>query len=137
MMETTFAIIKPDAVAAKNSGKIIDIIEKNNFEILGMRKLKLSKQQAEEFYKIHNQRGWFSELITFMTSGPVVVMALAKPNAVVEWRNLMGSTNPAEAASGTIRKLYGSNIGENATHGSDSIETSKIEIAQFFPELVK
>lgn len=137
MMETTFAIIKPDAVAAKNSGKIIDLIEKNNFEILGMRKLKLSKQQAEEFYKIHNQRGWFSELIDFMTSGPVVVMALAKPNAVVEWRNLMGSTNPAEAASGTIRKLYGSNIGENATHGSDSIETSKIEIAQFFPELVK
>lgn len=137
MMETTFAIIKPDAVAAKNSGKIIDLIENNNFEILGMRKLKLSKQQAEEFYKIHNQRGWFGELIDFMTSGPVVVMALEKPNAVVEWRNLMGSTNPAEAASGTIRKLYGSNIGENATHGSDSIETSKIEIAQFFPELVK
>ena len=137
MIETTFAIIKPDAVAAKNSGKIIDLIEKNNFDILGMQKLKLSTAQAEKFYEIHNQRSWFRELIDFMTSGPVVVMALAKPNAVIEWRNLMGSTNPAEAAQGTIRKLFGSNIGENATHGSDSVETSKIEIAQFFPELVK
>lgn len=137
MMEMTFAIIKPDAIKAKNSGRIIDIIERNGFDILRMHKITMSKEQAERFYDIHRERPFFNELVTMMTSGPIVIMALQKENAVKAWRNLMGETNPANAAEGTIRKLYGTDIGHNATHGSDSPENAELEIKQFFPELVK
>lgn len=134
--QKTFAIIKPDAVAAKNSGKIIDLIEKNGFEILRMQKLQLTKKQAETFYAIHKERPFFNELVNFIISGPVIIMVLEKDNAVNEWRNLMGSTNPAQADAGTVRKLFGTDIGKNASHGSDSPENAIIEIRQFFPELV-
>lgn len=136
-IEKTFAIIKPDAVSAKNSGKIIDIIEKNGFEIIRLKKLKLTKEQAEQFYAEHKERGFFKDLVNFMTSGPVIIMALAKDNAIVDWRNLMGATNPAEAEQGTIRKLFGTDKGKNATHGSDSEKAAKRELAQFFPELTE
>ena len=135
LMEKTFAMIKPDAIKAKNSGKIIDMIEQNGFEIVGMRKLHMSKNDAETFYAVHKERPFFGELVEFITSGPVVVMALQKDNAIAEWRKLMGATNPEQAEEGTIRKLFGSSIGNNAAHGSDAPETAKIEIAQFFSNL--
>lgn len=135
MMETTFAIIKPDAVKAHNTGKIIDMIEKHGFEIVRMQKLQLTPAQAEQFYAVHNQRPFFGELVAFITSGPVVVMALRKENAIKAWRDLMGHTDPAKADEGTIRKLFGANIGSNASHGSDAPETAKMELQQFFPDL--
>lgn len=128
-MQQTFAMIKPDAVKARNSGKIIDMIESHNFAIAALKKLQLTKEQAEEFYAVHKHRPFFGELVDFMTSGPVVIMILEKENAIADWRDLMGPTNPADAAPHTIRKLYGTNIGENATHGSDSPETAQQEIA--------
>lgn len=131
--EITLAIIKPDAVAAKNSGKIIDLIEKNGFEILGLGKIQLTKEHAEDFYAVHKDRPFFGELVEFMTSGPVIVLALEKENAVADWRKLMGETDPAKAAEGTVRKLFGKNIGENATHGSDSVENAENEVEFFFP----
>ncbi|MBY0352972.1 nucleoside-diphosphate kinase [Candidatus Babeliales bacterium] len=134
-MEHTLAIIKPDAVRAHNSGKIIDRIEQEGFEIVGMKKINLSLAQAQSFYAVHKERPFFGELVEFMTSGPVVVMALAKDNAVKAWRDLMGATNPAQAADNTIRKLYGASVGENATHGSDAPETAAEEVKFFFPEL--
>lgn len=134
-MEKTLAIIKPDAVKAKNSGKIIDRIEQEGFEILGMKKIQLTKEQAQQFYAVHKERGFYGELVEFMTSGPVIVMALAKQGAVLAWRDLMGATNPAQAAEGTIRKIFATSIGENATHGSDAPETAAEEVAFFFPEL--
>lgn len=136
MIERTFAMIKPDAVAAKNSGKIIDMIESNGFTILGMRKMTIDKAKAQEFYAVHKERPFFGELVSFVTSGPVIVMALEKDNAVKAWRDLMGATDPLKADEGTIRKLFGTNIGTNAAHGSDSVENAKIELKLFFPELV-
>lgn len=135
MVEKTFAIIKPDAVAAHHTGKIIDLVEQNGFKILRLQKMLLSKKQAEAFYAIHKERSFFNELVTFMSSGPVVVMALEKENAIAAWRKLMGDTNPAKAEVGTIRKLFGTSIGENATHGSDAAETAAVELKFFFPEL--
>jgi nucleoside-diphosphate kinase len=135
MIEKTFAIIKPDAVKAGNSGKIIARIEQEGFNILGMKKINVSKAQAAEFYAVHKEKPFFLELVEFMTSGPVVVMALEKENAIKAWRDLMGATNPEKAAPNTLRKLYGTNVGSNATHGSDAPETAKIELALFFPEL--
>lgn len=134
-MERTFAIIKPDAVKAKNSGKIIDRIEQEGFNILGMKKLHMTKQQAETFYAVHKDRPFFAGLTEFMCSGPVVVMALEKENAIKSWRDLMGTTDPAQAEPNTLRKLYATSKGENATHGSDAPETAQEEIAFFFPEL--
>lgn len=134
-LEKTFAIIKPDAVKAKNSGKIIDLIEQHGFDIIRMQKITLDKNQAEEFYAIHKKRPFFKNLVTFMTSGPIIVMALQKDNAVKEWRDLMGETNPANAAQGTIRKLFGTDITHNASHGSDSLENAKMEIKQFFNDI--
>ena len=134
-MEKTFAIIKPDAVKAKYSGKIIDRIEREGFNILALKKLKMTTAQAEEFYGVHKERGFFRELVDFMTSGPVIVLALEKENAVKAWRDLMGATDPAKADAGTMRKEFGANVGENATHGSDSLENAAIEIKFFFPEL--
>jgi nucleoside-diphosphate kinase len=135
-MELTLAIIKPDAVKARNSGKIIDRIEQEGFNIIDIKKLALSKEKVEEFYEIHKKQPFFDELIVFMISGPIVVLALKKDNAVSEWRRLMGSTNPDQADDGSLRKLYGTNIGENATHGSDSQETAFSEVAFFFPKIV-
>lgn len=133
MMQVTFAMIKPDAVEAHNSGKIIDLIEKNGFEILRMEKIMFSKELAEEFYAVHKERPFFGELVEFITSGPVIVMALEKENAVQAWRDLMGATNPANAAEGTVRKLYAQSIGKNAAHGSDSPENANIELELIFP----
>jgi nucleoside-diphosphate kinase len=134
-MENTLAIIKPDAVKAKNAGKIIDRIEHEGFDIIGMKKLSLTKQQAEDFYAVHKGKPFLPELVEFMISGPVIVMALAKTNAVQAWRDLMGPTDPAKAPANTLRKLYGTNIGNNATHGSDSQDNACKEIAFFFTEL--
>ena len=133
MMQTTFAMIKPDAVEAKNSGKIIDLIEQNGFNIVRMEKIILSPEIAEEFYAVHKERPFYGELVEFVTSGPVIVMALEKENAVQAWRDLMGSTNPAQAAEGTVRKLYATSIGKNAAHGSDAPETAEEELDLFFP----
>jgi len=128
MAQKTFAMVKPDAVRAKNSGKIINMIESHGFNILEMKKLQLTEEQAKNFYDIHKDRPFFGELVSFMISGPVIAMVLEKDNAVADWRTLMGATNPAEAAPNTIRKLYAANIGENAVHGSDAPETAQQEI---------
>lgn len=134
-MERTFAMIKPDAVEAKNSGKIIDMIEAHGFTIIGMKKTTLDKKKAEEFYAVHKERPFFGELVSFVTSGPVVLLALQKDNAVKAWRDLMGATDSRKADKGTIRNLFGTDIGKNATHGSDAQETAQVELALFFPEL--
>ncbi|MCX5922345.1 MAG: nucleoside-diphosphate kinase [Candidatus Dependentiae bacterium] len=135
MIQRTFAMIKPDAVAAKNTGKIIDLIEHNGFAIVGMEKTKISREKAQEFYAVHKERPFFGELVDFIISGPVVVLALEKENAVLAWRDLMGATNPAAAAEGTVRKLFGTSIGNNASHGSDAPETAAMELGLFFPNL--
>lgn len=134
-MERTFAMIKPDVVRAKNSGKVIDMIEHHGFTILGMEKRQLTKEEAEQFYGVHKERPFFGELVEFVTSGPVIVMCLEKENAIKNWRELMGATNPANAAEGTIRRIFATDISHNAVHGSDAPETAKIELEQFFPEL--
>lgn len=135
-MEKTFAIIKPDAVEKKDTGKIIDLIEKNNFNIVRMEKTTLDIDQAKRFYAIHKDKPFFGELTEHITSGPCVIMVLEKDNAIQAWRDLMGATDPAKAASGTIRNLFGTSIGKNATHGSDAPETAKEEIGLFYPELI-
>lgn len=134
-MERTLAIIKPDAVSSKHSGNIIDIIENNDFTIVAMRKIHLTREQAEQFYAVHKGKPFFDELVTMMISGPVIVLALAKDGAIKAWREVMGDTNPANAAPGTIRNLYGTSIGSNAVHGSDSPVTAVQEVKFFFPEL--
>jgi nucleoside-diphosphate kinase len=134
-MELTFAIIKPDAVAAKNAGKIIDMIEAAGFTVVGMEKITMTQEQAHELYKEHSARSFFGEMVGAMTASPIVIMALAKDNAVVAWRDLMGATNPKDAAAGTVRALYGANIGANAAHGSDSLASAARELAIFFPNL--
>lgn len=133
--ERTFAMIKPDAVQDRHCGNIISLIEENGFDILRMQKVTLSKEKAERFYAVHNHRPFFSELVAFVISGPVVIMALEKDNAVNSWRKLMGATDPAQAELGTIRALFGANIGKNATHGSDAPETACEELGLFFPDL--
>jgi len=135
MIERTFAIIKPDAVSAKNCGKIIEMIEKNGFEILRMRKIHLDKSKAEEFYSIHKEKPFFDSLINFMISGPIIVMALEKENALADWRKLMGPLDYQNAEEGTIRKHFGTDIEKNAVHGSDAPETAKFELGLFFPNL--
>jgi len=134
MNNTTFAIIKPDAVKNNYTGKIYNHILSSNFEILGSKLIKLTKKQAEGFYQIHRDKPFFEELTTFMSSGKCMVLALKKENAVQEWRNTIGATNPEEAKDGTIRKLYATSLGENAVHGSDSDENAKKEIAFFFSD---
>jgi nucleoside-diphosphate kinase len=135
MMEKTLAIIKPDGVRSHVTGKIIDLIEQNGFSIVGMKKTQLSKQDAQAFYAVHKDRPFYNELVSFMTSGPVVVMALEKENAIAAWRTLMGATNPTNAAPGTIRKLFGKSTGENVAHGSDAPQTASEEVTFFFPKL--
>ncbi len=134
-MERTFAIIKPDAFAAGNAGKILARIYVEGFKVVGLKKLYMSKVEAEGFYYVHSERPFFGELTEFMSSGPCVVMALEAEGAIKKWRDLMGATNPAEAEEGTLRKEFGSNIGENATHGSDAPETAAFEIPYFFSGL--
>lgn len=130
--EITFAMIKPDAVRAHNAGKIIDLVEKNGFEILRLHKIMLDKEGAEGFYAVHKDRPFFGELVDFISSGPVIIMALSKENAIQDWRKLMGATDPLKAEEGTLRKLFGTNVGENAVHGSDSSETANQELEYFF-----
>jgi nucleoside-diphosphate kinase len=131
-MERTFAIIKPDAVAAGNVGRILGIIEEKGFRIIGLKKISISRTQAEGFYAVHRQRPFFAGLVQFMTEGPVVAMVLEGDNAITKWRELMGATNPANAAEGTIRKQFATNIERNAVHGSDAPETAAVEIPFFF-----
>ncbi len=135
MNNLTFGIIKPDAVRAGNSGKIIDRILRGGFQIRGMKLIHQTKKQAEGFYAVHAGKGFFEELTAFMSSGPCIVLTLEKDGAVKAWRDLMGATNPAEAAEGTLRKEFASSIGENAVHGSDSDENAAIEISYFFNKL--
>lgn len=132
-IERTFCIIKPDAVEKAKSGAILAKIEETGFTIVALKRMQLSKAVAEGFYAVHRERGFFGELVAFMTRSPVVIAVLEKDNAVKAWRDLMGATDPAKAEAGTIRKLFGSNVGENATHGSDSLDNAKIEIGYFFP----
>src|SRR5438045_3349783 len=131
----TFAMIKPDAVASNNTGKIIDIIEHNGFEIIRLQKVVVAAELAEEFYAVHKERPFFGELVEFVVSGPVVVMALYKENAITTWRELIGATNPAQASPGTIRHAFGTDIGKNAVHGSDSFENALNELELFFTDL--
>ena len=131
-LERTYAMIKPDAVAAGNSGKIIDLIEKHGFRIVAMKKLKMTKEQGEAFYAVHKERPFFNGLVTFMTEGPIVALVMEREDAVKQWRDLMGATNPANAAEGTIRKLYATSIERNAAHGSDAPETAAEETRFFF-----
>jgi len=135
MSTLTFGIIKPDAVRAGNAGKITDRILGAGFTIRGLKLIHQTRKQAEGFYAVHAGKGFYDELCDFMSSGPCVVMALEKENAVKSWRDLMGATNPAEAADGTLRKDFASSIGENAVHGSDSDENAAIEISYFFSKL--
>jgi nucleoside-diphosphate kinase len=131
-IERTFAIIKPDAVAAGHAGEIVAIVEQNGFKILGMRMTRLSEKQAQGFYAVHREKGFFAGLVKFMTEGPIVVMALEREDAIRKWRDVMGATNPANAAEGTIRKRFAASIERNCVHGSDAPETAAIEIPFFF-----
>ncbi len=134
-MERTFAIIKPDAVERKLAGKIIDRIEANGFTIIGMKKIKLSKEQAGGFYYVHKERPFFDELCSFMSRSPVIVLCLEKDNAIADWRKLMGATNPANAEPGTIRRDFAVSLQENSAHGSDAPETAAFEVSYFFNAL--
>ena len=134
-MELTFAIIKPDAVAANYTGRIIDRILSEGFKIAALKMLHLTKAQAEGFYAVHKERPFFGSLTDFMSSGPCVVMVLAADGAITKWRTLMGATDPAEADTGTLRKEFAANKEQNACHGSDAPETAAFEIAYFFNAL--
>lgn len=135
MSNLTFGIIKPDAVAAGNSGNIIQRINDAGFRLRAMKALHLTTKQAEGFYAVHRERPFFGGLTEFMSSAPCVVMVLEKDGAVKAWRDLMGATDPAKADKGTLRKDFGGSLGENAVHGSDSDENAAIEIAYFFSQL--
>jgi nucleoside-diphosphate kinase len=134
MTERTFSIIKPDATRRNLTGKVNAVIEDAGLRIVAQRRIKMSRAQAEKFYEVHKERPFFGELVEFMTSAPVVVQVLEGEGAVARYREVMGATNPAQAADGTIRKLYAESVGENSVHGSDSLENAKIEIAQFFTD---
>lgn len=131
-LERTLCIIKPDAVEKRKQGAILQRLQEEGFKIIGLRQTTLSRQTAEGFYAIHRERPFFAELCTFMTRGPVVVIALERENAVLHLRNVIGATDPAKAAEGTIRKQFGGSVGENAVHGSDSVENGMIETAYYF-----
>ena len=133
MAERTLAIIKPDAMAARHAGRIIQRIEEAGFTIRAMRLVKLTRAEAEGFYAVHRERPFFPSLTTFMSSGPAVVMALEAPDAIRKWRTLMGATDPGKADAGTLRKEFGQSIERNATHGSDAPDTAAYELGYFFP----
>lgn len=139
-LQRTFAIIKPDAVKKNAQGEIINIILQNEFRIIGMKMLHITKEQAEGFYAVHAGKPFFNSLTDFMSSGPIVVLALEKPHdAIAAWRKLMGATNPANAEDGTIRKRFAESIEKNAVHGSDAEDTARFELSYFFAgyELVR
>ncbi len=131
-MERTFAIIKPDAVAAGQTGQILALIEKADFRIAGMKQKRLSLIEAGNFYAVHRERPFFRSLVNFMTEGPVVVLVLEAEDAIKKWRDTMGATDPANAAEGTIRKMFATSIERNCAHGSDAPETAAVEIPFFF-----
>ena len=134
-MERTLAIIKPDAVAARRTGQIIQRIEEAGFQIRAMRMLHMSNREAEGFYAVHRDRPFFGSLTKFMSQGPAIVIALEAPDAIKKWRTLMGATDPAKADPGTLRKEFGTSIENNATHGSDAPDTAAFELGYFFPGL--
>ena len=131
-VQRTFSIIKPDATERNLTGAINDVIEKAGLRIVAQRRIQMTDAQAKRFYEVHAERPFYGELVEFMTSAPVIVQVLEGENAVAKYREVMGATNPEEAADGTIRKLFAKSIGENSVHGSDSDENAAIEIAQFF-----
>lgn len=133
-VQRTFSIIKPDATERNLTGAINKVIEEGGLRIVAQRRIHMSRAQAERFYGVHAERPFFGELVEFMTSAPVVVQVLEGENAVAKYRDVMGATNPEEAADGTIRKLFAKSIGENSAHGSDSEENAALEISQFFSE---
>jgi nucleoside-diphosphate kinase len=135
-IERTLTILKPDCVRKELIGDVTSRIQRAGFKIRAMQLMKLTKEEAEGFYAVHRGRPFFEELTAFMSSGPCVPMVLEKTNAVADFRTLIGATNPAQAAEGTIRKLYADSVGENIIHGSDSVENARIEAAYFFPEHV-
>lgn len=132
-LERTLSILKPDTVEKHKIGEVIAHLQQAGLQPVAMRMMHLTRKQAEGFYYVHRERGFFGELVQFMTRGPVVVMVLEGDNAIAKYREVMGATDPAKAAEGTIRKKFGTNVGENATHGSDSPETARFEIGYFFP----
>jgi nucleoside-diphosphate kinase len=131
-IQRTFSIVKPDAVAKGATGDIIRMIEEKGFRIIGIKMLEISKHQAEGFYAVHASRPFFDSLTTFMSSGPIVALALEKDNAIADLRKLMGATNPANAEEGTVRKKWADNIEHNAIHGSDADDTARFELSYFF-----
>ena len=133
-IERTFSILKPDATERNLTGAINSLIEKAGLRIVAQKRVRISREQAEKFYSVHRERPFFSELVDFMISGPVVVQVLEGDNAIAKYRDVMGATDPAKAAPGTIRKTHARSIGENSVHGSDAPETAVREIAQFFSE---
>jgi nucleoside-diphosphate kinase len=132
--ERTFSIIKPDATRRNLTGKVNAVIEDAGLRIVAQKRIKMSKAQAETFYEVHKARPFFGELVEFMMSAPVVVQVLEADGAVAKYREVMGATNPSDAAPGTIRALYAESVGENSVHGSDSLDNAKLEIAQFFTD---
>ena len=134
MSERTFSIIKPDATERNLTGRINAVIEDAGLRIVAQKRIRMSRGQAETFYEVHKERPFYGELVDFMVSGPVVVQVLEGDDAVARYREVMGATNPAQAADGTIRKLYAKSVGENSVHGSDSQDNAKLEIAQFFSD---
>ncbi|EJW12096.1 Nucleoside diphosphate kinase [Rhodovulum sp. PH10] len=131
-VERTFSIIKPDATARNLTGAINAMIEQAGLKIVAQKRVRITREQAETFYAVHRERPFFGELVDFMVSGPVVVQVLEGENAIARYRDLMGATDPAKAAEGTIRKAHANSIGENSVHGSDAADTAAKEIAQFF-----
>jgi nucleoside-diphosphate kinase len=131
-LERTLGIIKPDAMAKGHTGPILAMAEQNGFRIIGMKMRRLSQREAEAFYEVHKARPFFPGLVTFMTEGPVLLLALERESAVAKWRDVMGATNPVNAAEGTIRKRFAENIERNSVHGSDALETAAQEIPFFF-----
>ena len=131
-LERTFSIIKPDATERNITGAVNAVIEGAGLRIIAQKRIRMTRREAETFYGIHRERPFFGELVEFMTSGPVVVQVLEGENAVSRYREIMGATNPENAAPGTIRKQFARSVGENSVHGSDSVDNAKVEIAQFF-----
>ena len=131
-MQRTFSIIKPDAMEKNKAGAILALLQENGFTVVAMKHMHLTRAQAEGFYAEHKGRGFFDELVTFMSRGPVVISVLEREDAIAKYREVIGATDPAKAADGTVRKLYGANVGENAVHGSDKPESAAREIAYFF-----
>jgi nucleoside-diphosphate kinase len=131
-LQRTFSIVKPDAVRKGYTGAILAMIQETGFRIIGMKQLEITKTEAEGFYAVHSARPFFDSLTSFMSSGPIVVLALEKENAIADLRKLMGATNPANAEEGTVRKKYAESIEQNAIHGSDAEDTAKFELSYFF-----